>query len=97
MHTLPEENCSIIHTAPNSFCHGDGHIYGNHYRSLSGSCFKLSWYFLHNLEVFSKDLAHLDARPLPFSAWAGGRGFDSEVDVEAAKGVPYTQSCQAVI
>ncbi len=32
---------------------------------------------------------YVDAGPLPSSAWAGWKGFGSEVEVEAAKGVLY--------
>ncbi len=39
--------------------------------------------------VGPKYLVKLDTGPLPSSAWAGWRGFESEMEVEAAKGVPY--------
>jgi hypothetical protein len=39
--------------------------------------------------VFHKDPVQLDAGPLPSSAWAGWRCFNSEMEVEAAKGELY--------
>jgi hypothetical protein len=39
--------------------------------------------------VNTKDPVLIDAGPMPSSAWAGWMCFESEVEVEAAKGVPY--------
>jgi hypothetical protein len=39
--------------------------------------------------VYIKDLVYLDAGPLPSSVWAGWKGFDSEVEVEALNSEPY--------
>jgi hypothetical protein len=39
--------------------------------------------------AYIRDIVLLDARPLPSSAYAGWKGFDSEVEVEAAKAEPY--------
>jgi hypothetical protein len=39
-----------------------------------------------------KDPVQLDAGPMLSPAWAGWKCFESEVEVEAAKGVPYRRS-----
>ncbi len=41
------------------------------------------------LTVTGKDPVYIDAGPMPSSAWAGWIRFESEVEVEAAKSVPY--------
>jgi hypothetical protein len=47
---------------------------------------KLAGSHLLLVDAVTKDPALLDAGPLPSSALAGWKGFDSEVEVEAAKG-----------